>query len=68
MNLFVLRLTPPDPSNGLPRGLGEPRQVTFGTDWHVHNGGWAPDATGVVYSRDRDFADIYVLEPSPEGN
>ncbi|MDH3732944.1 MAG: protein kinase [Gemmatimonadota bacterium] len=66
MNLFVLRLTPPDPVDGLPRSLGEPRQVTFGVNWHVHNGGWAPDASAVVYSRDRDFADIFVLEPPPD--
>ena len=32
-------------------------------EWHAHSGGWAPDSKNVVYSRDRDFGDIYVIEP-----
>ena len=65
MNLQVLRLAPPATSNGLPRPVGEPQQVTFGGGvWHVHNGGWAPDGQGLVYSRDRDFGDIYLIEPN----
>jgi Tol biopolymer transport system component len=65
MDLFVLRLTPPDPRDELPRGVGVPQQITFGGGaWHVHNGGWAPDGSGVVYSRDRDFGDVFVIEPT----
>lgn len=59
-------LTPPNPNHGLPRPLGEPEQVTDGKGtWHVHNGGWFPDGQSVVYTRDTDQANIYVLEPLP---
>ncbi len=65
MELQVLRLAPPSGPDGLPRAIGEPQQVTFGGGvWHVHNGGWAPDGSALVYSRDRDYGDIYVIEPS----
>ena len=63
MELYMLRLTPPTAPSGLPRIVGEPEQITFGEgQWHVHSGGWAADGSGVVYSRDRDFGDIYVIE------
>ena len=62
-NLYVLRLTPPDPEDGLPRALGEAEQVTEGNGiWHVHNGGWFPDGESVVYTRDTDQADIFLVE------
>jgi Tol biopolymer transport system component/DNA-binding winged helix-turn-helix (wHTH) protein len=62
-NLYVLRLTPPDPADGLPRPLGEPEQITDGKGiWHVHNGGWFPDGKSVVYTRDTDQADIFLVE------
>ena len=65
MELQVLRLAPPAEQNGLPRVIEEPQQVTFGGGvWHVHNGGWAPDGSALVYSRDRDYGDIYVIEPA----
>jgi Tol biopolymer transport system component len=65
MELFVLRLTPAHSRDGLPRAVGVPRQITFGGGaWHVHNGGWAPDGSAVVYSRDRDFGDLFVIEPT----
>ncbi|MFQ5704528.1 MAG: protein kinase [Gemmatimonadales bacterium] len=64
MNLQVVQLALRAGPNALPRLVGEPRQVTFGGGiWHVHNGGWAPDGSALVYSRDRDFGDIYVIEP-----
>jgi hypothetical protein len=28
----------------------------------VHNGGWTPDSKSVVYTRDTDTANIYVIE------
>ena len=30
--------------------------------WHVHNGGWFPDSESVVYTRDTDQADIFLVE------
>jgi Tol biopolymer transport system component len=66
MELYLMTLTPPDSPDGLPSAVGEPERLTFGDGvWHVHSGGWAPDGRGVVYSRDRDFGDIYVIE-APE--
>ena len=63
MRLNVLQLTPDGSQDGLPRPVGEPQQVTAGPGvWHVHNGGWAPDGSAVVYSRDEDQGDIYVIE------
>ena len=62
-NLYVLRLTPPGPDDGLPRALGEAEQLTEGKGiWHVHNGGWFPDGESVVYTRDTDQADIFLVE------
>ena len=64
MDLQLLNLEPPTTSDQLPRAVGEPRQITFGNGvWHVHAGGWAPDGSGIVYSRDTDGGDIYVIEP-----
>jgi serine/threonine protein kinase len=66
MELYLMTLTPPNSPDGLPSAVGEPERLTFGDGvWHVHSGGWAPDGRGVVYSRDRDFGDIYVIE-APE--
>jgi hypothetical protein len=28
----------------------------------VHNGGWSPDGTMVVYTRDTDTADMFMVE------
>lgn len=62
-NLYILRLTPPDPADGLPRALGEAEQVTDGKGvWHVQNGGWFPDGESVIYTRDTDQADIFMVE------
>jgi serine/threonine-protein kinase len=64
MDLQLLRLKPPATPDQLPSAVGEPQQITFGKGvWHVHAGGWAPDGSGVVYSRDADGGDIYVIEP-----
>jgi Tol biopolymer transport system component/predicted Ser/Thr protein kinase len=63
MELYVLRLAPPSAPGGLPTADGEPQQVTFGNgQWHVHSGGWAPDGSAVVYSRDADEGNILVIE------
>jgi serine/threonine-protein kinase len=63
MNLHILQLTPTSGPDELPGPLDGARQVTFGGGvWHVHNGGWGPDGNSIVYSRDRDYGDIYLLE------
>jgi serine/threonine-protein kinase len=63
MELYALPLTSPTTPDGLPGAAGEPERLTFGEGaWHVHSGGWTPDGTGVIYSRDDDRGDIYVIE------
>jgi Tol biopolymer transport system component/tRNA A-37 threonylcarbamoyl transferase component Bud32 len=65
MDLLMQRLNQTQAPDELPSTDGEPRQITFGNgEWHVHNGGWAWDGSGVVYSRDRDFGDLFVIEPN----
>ncbi len=61
MNLHFLHLTPD--ASGLPTVVGEAEQVTFGDgEWHVHNGGWSADGKYVVYTRDTDTADMFMVE------
>jgi Tol biopolymer transport system component len=63
MNLFLLPLAPPAAAGALPRPAGPPRAITDGRgEWHVHNGGWSPDSKQVIYTRDTDTGDIYLLE------
>ena len=63
MELYVLRLTPTSRHDQLPRPDGDPRRTTFGKgQWHAHAGGWTPDGRALVYSRDRDFGDIFTIE------
>ncbi len=63
MNLYVLPLVPPASAAGLPQVASKPRQLTQGKGlWHVHNGGWSPDGKRIVYTRDADQGDIYVIE------
>jgi Tol biopolymer transport system component len=65
MELQLQRLAPTSEPNQLPSTDGEPQQITFGNgESHVHGGGWAWDGSGLVYSRDRDYGDIYVIEPN----
>ena len=62
MGLVQLKLVPPSSSTGLPQAAGDPEWVvrTEGS-WHVHNGGWSSDSMQLVYTRDRDYGDIYEL-------
>jgi hypothetical protein len=63
MNLYLLPLTPPESQTGLPQPAGEPQQLTDGQGfWHVHNGGFSPDGDSVIYTRDTDRGDLYVIE------
>ncbi len=62
MGLALLKLEPPADPRGLPRAAGEPEYVVRTEDgWHVHNGGWSPDSKSLVYTRDKDYGDIYEL-------
>jgi Tol biopolymer transport system component len=66
MGLALLKLEAPADPQGLPRAVGEPEYVvrTEGT-WHVHNGGWSPDSSSLVYTRDQDYGDIFELVEKP---
>ncbi len=64
MQLYYLKLRPPERTDGLPSPAGQPIQLTEGYGkYHVHNGGWSPDGKQIVYTRDVDAGDIYVIEP-----
>ena len=61
MNLHLLKLV--EGADGLPRPVGEPEQITHGKrEWHVHNGDWSPDGRQVVYTRDTDAGNLFLLE------
>ena len=64
LNLWRLPLGPPTGPGGLPDPdqVGPPRELTGGQEWHVHNGGISRDGSMVVYTRDYDEADLFVLE------
>ncbi len=70
LNLHLLPLAPPDTTDGLPRPSGRPEQLTKGfsegSRWHAHNGGWSPDGAGIVYTRDTDAGNLYVIENDQE--
>jgi len=62
MGLAVLKLEPPEDSDGLPQAVGEPEYVVRSEgSWHVHNGGWSRDSRFLVYTQDQDYGDIYEL-------
>lgn len=62
-DIYRLRLELPESSDGLPRPLGEPEKLTHGDGkWHVHNGAWSPDVKRIIYTRDEDEGDLYVIE------
>jgi len=61
--VFLLRLAPAGSADGLPRPLGEPVRLTEGGGLsHTHSGGWSPDSQAIVYTKDTDHGDIYVIE------
>lgn len=62
-NLFQLKLNPPAASEGFPTLAGEPEQLTFGNGkWHVHSGCFSSDGKWIIYSRDADQSDIFLIE------
>ncbi len=49
--------------DALPHTLGTPRDLTNANGyWHMHNGGWSPDSKAVVYTRDEDHGDIFLID------
>jgi Tol biopolymer transport system component/DNA-binding winged helix-turn-helix (wHTH) protein len=63
LNLFLLRLDTPHSGDGLPRPLGEPKQLTVDQKtWYARNGGWSADGKTVVYVREQHEGDIYLIE------
>jgi Tol biopolymer transport system component len=63
MQFYLLALEPPAGPDGLPRPAGEPRPLTLpGGASHVHTGGWSPDSKWIVYTRDVDQGDLYLIQ------
>lgn len=63
MNLFRMPLDPPASPDGLPRVSGELAQITDSRGaWHVHGAGLTPSDDRIVYTRDSDRGDIFVIE------
>jgi Tol biopolymer transport system component/predicted Ser/Thr protein kinase len=63
MQFALLRLTPPAAPVGLPNALGTPQALTLPTGAsHVHTGGWSPDSKWIVYTRDVDQGDLYLIQ------
>ena len=63
MKPYVLRLEDPEEPGGLPRAAGEP-ELLYPLDemWHAHMGGWSGDSQSLLFTWDRDYNDIFVLE------
>ena len=62
MNRYLLPLTLAT-ADQLPRASGEPEQITFGGGvWHVHGGAWTPDSKQIVYTKDFDRGNLYVID------
>ena len=63
MKPHVLRLEPPARPGGLPTASGPPVPLySLDQQWHVHNGGWSGNSKRLLFTWDRDYADIFVLE------
>ena len=59
----MLRLLPAEEPGGLPRAAGAPEPLfPLELPWHIHMGGWSADSKSLVFTWDRDYNDIYVLE------
>lgn len=63
MQFYLLRLAPPAGPVGLPRAAGAPQPLALPTGAsHVHAGGWSPDSSWIVYTRDVDQGDLYLIQ------
>jgi Tol biopolymer transport system component len=61
-NIFRLKLDSPHNTKGFPTVTGDPEQITHGSGkWHVHHGSFSPDNKSILYSRDTDQMDIYLI-------
>ena len=62
MNRYLLPLTQAT-ADQIPRAAGEPEQITFGQGvWHVHGGAWSPDSKQIVYTKDFDRGNLFVID------
>ena len=62
MNRYLLQLEKPLGVDELPVAIGEPEQITFGKGiWHVHGGAWTPDSKQIVYTKDFDSGNLFVI-------
>jgi Tol biopolymer transport system component len=62
-DIYLLHLELPESSDGLPRPVGDPEKLTHGDgEWHTHNGAWSPDGKSIIYTRDQDDGDLFVIE------
>jgi len=65
MELLLQRLRPTHSATELPSTDGPLEQITHGNgEWHVHAGGFSRDGSSIVYARDRDYGDIYLIRPT----
>jgi len=63
MQFYLLRLALPSGPAGLPRAVGAPQPLALPTGAsHVHAGGWSPDSKWIVYTRDVDQGDLYLIQ------
>ena len=61
--VYRLTLEPPESPGDLPSAAGEPEKLTrSGETWHVHQPTFAPDGSFIIYSRDEDEGELYVIE------
>jgi len=62
INRYLLPLTLPT-GDELPQANGEPEQITFGKGvWHVHGGAWSPNSKQMVYTKDYDSGNLYLID------
>jgi Tol biopolymer transport system component len=62
-NIYFLPLKVPLQKTDFPLVIGEPQQLTDGEGiWHAHNGTWAPYEDKIIYVRDEDLSNIYIVE------
>ena len=63
MQFYLLRLALPSGPAGLPGAMGAPQPLALPTGAsHVHAGGWSPDSKWIVYTRDVDQGDLYLIQ------
>ena len=62
-NIYALPLSIPSQETNFPVVIGEPKRLTDSDGiWHAHNGTWAPEGDKIIYIRDEDFINIFLVE------